>query len=77
MLGITCVSSCIAVEQVVANVARTCRANNVKVPIYKGAEFPIIEDNGALSLEENFFGKDGIGDAPNDHPKVIFFKFFF
>uniref|UniRef100_A0A915CSL4 Inosine/uridine-preferring nucleoside hydrolase domain-containing protein n=1 Tax=Ditylenchus dipsaci TaxID=166011 RepID=A0A915CSL4_9BILA len=71
VLALTCVNGCITVQQAVANLARTLRANNrTNIPIYKGAEFPLI-GNGHTHLDEvHFFGSDGIGNAPNDFPKV-------
>jgi inosine-uridine nucleoside N-ribohydrolase len=57
---------------VVANVSRTLRANgNKKVPIYKGAEKPMIENGGTTEKEQTFFGKDGLGDTPTESPELL------
>ena len=70
-MALTCVNGCVTVGQAVANVARTLRANNKKVPIYKGAEFPLIGNNHSHVDEVPFFGSDGCGNAPNDFPTVL------
>ena len=65
---------CVTVGQACANLARTLRANRKRVPIYKGAELPLI-GNGHTHLDEaHFFGSDGLGNAPNAFPKVIIIK---
>ncbi|KAI1732479.1 inosine-uridine preferring nucleoside hydrolase domain-containing protein [Ditylenchus destructor] len=71
VLALTCVNGCVSAEQAVANMARTIRANNrTNIPIYKGAELPLI-GNGHVPLDEShIFGSDGIGNAPEDFPTV-------
>lgn len=59
--------------QAVANVARTLRANGVdpsKIPIYRGAETPLIGNDHDHEGEKWFFGADGISGRPNDFPAV-------
>uniref|UniRef100_A0A0N5AAW8 IU_nuc_hydro domain-containing protein n=1 Tax=Syphacia muris TaxID=451379 RepID=A0A0N5AAW8_9BILA len=110
VMAITTVKGVVSVDQVVANVSRTLRANNAKVgfqtlyicmewirskqmeekagmvnnmsftktlrkvadmvPIYKGAFEPLLATRSEVTDESFFFGKDGMGDRPNDFPQV-------
>ncbi|CEF60011.1 Inosine/uridine-preferring nucleoside hydrolase domain-containing protein [Strongyloides ratti] len=58
------------IDQAVANISRTIRANNIKkvIPIYKGAFEPLIVDEFLPHSEDFSFGKDGIGDQPDVYP---------
>ncbi|CAJ0607277.1 unnamed protein product [Cylicocyclus nassatus] len=73
VLAFTTVHGCVTVEQATANVARCQRANAVSkpVPIYKGAEEPILSRDYNFRSENIFFGKDGIGDQPQAFPEVL------
>jgi purine nucleosidase len=70
VVAISTVSGSTNSAQAAANVARALRANNASVPIYKGAANPLA---GAIdyTFSEQFFGKDGLGDTPNEWPKVL------
>uniref|UniRef100_A0A087YCG4 Si:dkey-4e7.3 n=1 Tax=Poecilia formosa TaxID=48698 RepID=A0A087YCG4_POEFO len=64
ILGITCVHGNTTVDNVYKNVLRvlkTCK--KPKIPVYKGAAKSIL---GIKVGDENFHGKDGLGDAPDD-----------
>ncbi|KAH7720979.1 Protein Y43F8C.13 [Aphelenchoides avenae] len=72
VLAITTVAGCVTSHQAVANVARTLRANKVSnIPIYKGAESPLIGNGHAHMDEVGFFGSDGLGNAPTEFPPVL------
>lgn len=74
VIAISTVHGCVNVDQATANVFRTLRANNVtrRIPVYKGATWPLIrmDEEGGTETENVFFGKDGVGDAPEAWPKV-------
>jgi purine nucleosidase len=73
VLAITTVIGCVSALQATANVARTLRANGVapkKIPIYRGAETPLIGNDHDHEGEKWFFGADGISGRPNDFPPV-------
>ncbi|KAK0412435.1 hypothetical protein QR680_006210 [Steinernema hermaphroditum] len=70
VVSITATHGCISVDQVVANISRTLRANRKKVPIYKGAANPFLLKETPLD-ETSLFGKDGISDRPHDFPEAI------
>ncbi|CAD5210552.1 unnamed protein product [Bursaphelenchus okinawaensis] len=71
VLAITTVAGCVPVEQAVANMVRTLRANNVTgVPIFKGASKPLILNNHTRHNEKILFGNDGLGDHPTEFPTV-------
>ncbi|KHN79351.1 Uridine nucleosidase 1 [Toxocara canis] len=70
VLAITTVHGVVSVDQAVANVSRTLRANRRTVPIYKGAFEPLVAMTGRVTDESLLFGKDGIGDKPDNFPKV-------
>ncbi|CAJ0586845.1 unnamed protein product, partial [Mesorhabditis spiculigera] len=54
-------------DQVIANINRVLRANNItNVPIYKGARGPLLVDNSAK--DPYFNGLDGLGDRPDAEP---------
>uniref|UniRef100_A0A8R1HTE5 IU_nuc_hydro domain-containing protein n=1 Tax=Caenorhabditis japonica TaxID=281687 RepID=A0A8R1HTE5_CAEJA len=70
VLAFTAVHGCVTVDQACANIKRTIRANNGhNIPVYKGAAKSILSlpKDDTVSI---FFGVDGIGDKPNDHPIV-------
>ncbi|VDM75761.1 unnamed protein product [Strongylus vulgaris] len=73
VLAFTTVHGCVSVEQATANVARCQRANSVSkpIPIYKGAEEPILGRENNFRSESIFFGKDGIGDQPQAFPELL------
>uniref|UniRef100_A0A1I7V335 IU_nuc_hydro domain-containing protein n=1 Tax=Caenorhabditis tropicalis TaxID=1561998 RepID=A0A1I7V335_9PELO len=72
VLAFTAVHGCVTVDQACANIKRTIRANgkNMKsIPVFKGASKSIL----SLPKDEtvsDFFGIDGIGDKPEEFPKV-------
>ncbi|VDM24238.1 unnamed protein product [Toxocara canis] len=43
---------------------------DIEVPIYKGAFEPLVAMTGRVTDESLLFGKDGIGDKPDNFPKV-------
>ncbi|KAH7700162.1 Protein Y43F8C.13 [Aphelenchoides avenae] len=72
VLAVSTVSGSTNSYQGAANVARTLRANKAKkIPIYKGADGPLADGAIDYSFSEKFFGKDGLGDSPNEDPKVL------
>lgn len=80
---------CVNVDQAVANVNRTIRANNkvflsyfkfeknrnfqTDIPVFKGAADCLIGGLQDDPAEDFFFGKDGLGDKPKDFPEVGYF----
>ncbi|WKX94241.1 hypothetical protein Q1695_011473 [Nippostrongylus brasiliensis] len=72
VLALTTVHGCVSVDQATANVKRCLRANGSEnsVPIYKGANEPILGREPNHSSENIFFGKDGLGDQPHAFPRV-------
>ncbi|KAL3095921.1 hypothetical protein niasHS_005685 [Heterodera schachtii] len=71
VIALTAVNGCVTVHQACANLARMLRANRSRVPIFRGAECPLIGNNYSHKDDEHFFGTDGLGSAPNEFPKVI------
>ncbi|KAI6222827.1 Uridine nucleosidase 1 [Aphelenchoides besseyi] len=57
--------------QTVANVVRTLKANNVtrQIPIYKGAQNPLIGGIDTKNDSRAFFGSDGLSDLPQNFPQ--------
>lgn len=73
VVAITTVIGCVPVQQAVANVSRTLRANGLErdsIPVFRGAANPFIGNNHNHKEEEHFFGSDGIGGMPTDFPVV-------
>ncbi|KAI1718138.1 inosine-uridine preferring nucleoside hydrolase domain-containing protein [Ditylenchus destructor] len=72
VLAVMTSSSSTNSSQAAVNIARTLRANNVttKIPIYKGADGPLLRYPINYDFVRVFFGNDGFGDAPNEYPKV-------
>ncbi|PAV61884.1 hypothetical protein WR25_22809 [Diploscapter pachys] len=72
VLAITTVHGCVNVDQAVANVNRTIRANNkTDILVFKGAADCLIGGLQDDPAEDFFFGKDGLGDKPRDFPEVL------
>ncbi|KAE9553005.1 hypothetical protein FO519_003766 [Halicephalobus sp. NKZ332] len=73
VVAITTVIGCVSVEQAVANISRTLRANGLErdsIPIFQGAANPFIGNGHNHKEEQHFFGSDGLGGIPTDFPVV-------
>ena len=80
---------CVNIDQAVANVNRTIRANNkvflsyfrlekirnfqTDILVFKGDSDCLIGGLQDDPAEDFFFGKDGLGDKPKDFPEVGYF----
>ncbi|EGT49096.1 hypothetical protein CAEBREN_15260 [Caenorhabditis brenneri] len=73
ILAFTAVHGCVTVDQACANIKRTIRANEGekkhKIPVFKGAAKSILSLPKDDTVSD-FFGIDGIGDKPEEFPKV-------
>ncbi|CAI2352535.1 unnamed protein product [Caenorhabditis sp. 36 PRJEB53466] len=73
VLAFTAVHGCVTVDQACANIKRTIRANEGifkhSIPVYKGASKSILSLPKDDTVSD-FFGIDGIGDRPDEFPKV-------
>lgn len=61
VVGITTVAGNVELDKIVKNVAKVLEVSDVRIPIYRGAEEPLIKD---LMTAEGFHGIDGMGDSP-------------
>ncbi|ULT92473.1 hypothetical protein L3Y34_009927 [Caenorhabditis briggsae] len=73
ILAFTAVHGCVTVDQACANIKRTIRANQgtqkLQIPVFKGASKSILSLPKDDTVSD-FFGIDGIGDKPEEFPKV-------
>jgi hypothetical protein len=61
VIGITTVTGNVKLQRVIQNAARVQHTLNTNVPIFKGAEFPIL---GHLGVNASYwYGTDGLGDS--------------
>lgn len=60
VVGITTVAGNVEVDKIVKNVSKILEVSDIKIPIYRGAEEPMIRD---LVTAEFFHGVDGMGDS--------------
>lgn len=65
--AITTLSGNVHVDKVVRNVLATLDAAGKKVPVYRGAEYPLL---GPAIHAEDYHGSDGLGDAGIPKPEV-------
>ncbi|MFH4983566.1 hypothetical protein AB6A40_010275 [Gnathostoma spinigerum] len=73
VVAVTAVSGVVPLEQSVANIRRTLRANHAEhIPIYEGANGPLISTVSGKVEESFLFGKDGLGDVPDAYPEVSY-----
>ena len=61
VIGITTVTGNVKLQRVIQNVARVQHTMNTNVPIFKGAEFPILGRSGVNA--SYWHGTDGLGDS--------------
>jgi purine nucleosidase len=64
--AITTLSGNVHVGKVVRNVLATLEAAGKEVPVYRGAEYPLL---GTVIHAEEFHGSDGLGDAGIPEPQ--------
>lgn len=60
--AITAVAGNVEVDQVVINISKCLEVCEIKVPIYRGVEGPLIQE---LHTAKPFHGEDGLGDHPD------------
>ncbi|CAH1233721.1 Hypp816 [Branchiostoma lanceolatum] len=69
VLGITCVSGNVGVDQVCRNVLRILKVfGRLDVPVYRGADVPILGTHMDCS---HWHGQDGLGDVPDPDPPSL------
>lgn len=73
ILGITCVSGNVHLDRVLQNVTRVQHMMSTKIPVYKGAAFPL---TGPSGVNASFWhGKDGLGDSGfEDFPEEVIYS---
>ncbi|KAH7719218.1 Protein Y43F8C.13, partial [Aphelenchoides avenae] len=72
VLAITTSSGSTNSAQAAINVERALRANNAhEVPVFKGADRPLLRTPIDFTFLKEFFGSDGLGDAPNAFSPVL------
>ncbi|XP_064612347.1 nucleoside hydrolase-like [Liolophura sinensis] len=68
VIGITCVSGNVGIDQVCVNTLRVLKfCNRLDIPVFKGAASPFIVE-GSLSQARYHHGNDGLGDVPDISP---------
>ncbi|ODM95321.1 hypothetical protein Ocin01_11344 [Orchesella cincta] len=65
IVGITTVNGCTTVNNAVKNVSRVLQTVGKKIPVYQGADSPLLGTSGSKTPRPPFFGSDGFGDPTN------------